>query len=111
MRGPAAAARLRRRNPCQEKGMRSEQTLESAGTGYGHEEYDPSMIVAFDPEKRAVEKIYLKYEWRSTLCRLGVVACICAAPASPQPSLGRLRVRPVSTGERQTLMEGERQRE
>ena len=31
--------------------------------------------MAFEPEKQALEKIYLKYEWRSTLCGLGVVAC------------------------------------
>lgn len=52
-----------------------EQKLESAGTGYGREEYSPSRVVAFEPEKRAVEAIYLKYEWRSTLCKLGVVQC------------------------------------
>jgi len=50
-----------------------EQVLESAGTGYGHEEYSPSEIVMFEPEKRAAENIFLKYEWRSTLCKLGVV--------------------------------------
>jgi hypothetical protein len=54
---------------------RSEQALESAGTGYGRDEYSPSQIVAFEPEKRAAETIYLKYEWRSTLCKLGVIAC------------------------------------
>ena len=54
---------------------RAEQMLESAGTGYGREEYSPSQIVAFEPEKRATETVYLKYEWRSTLCRLGVVNC------------------------------------
>jgi hypothetical protein len=58
-----------------EKDARSEQALESAGTGYGRDEYSPSQIVAFEPEKRAVETIYLKYEWRSTLCKLGVVEC------------------------------------
>jgi hypothetical protein len=54
---------------------RSQQALESAGTGYGREEVSPSQIVAFEPEKRALETVYLKYEWRSTLCRLGVVQC------------------------------------
>lgn len=53
----------------------AEQALESAGTGYGRDEYSPSQIVAFEPEKWAVETIYLKYEWRSTLCKLGVVEC------------------------------------
>ena len=58
-----------------ERDARSQQALESAGTGYGRDEYSPSRIVAFEPEKRAVETIYLKYEWRSTLCKLGVVKC------------------------------------
>lgn len=55
------------------KAERSEQILESAGTGYGRDEYSPSQIVAFEPEKQAVETLYIKYEWRSTLCRLGVI--------------------------------------
>jgi hypothetical protein len=58
-----------------ERDARQEQALESAGTGYGRDEYSPSRVVAFEPEKRAVETIYLKYEWRSTLCKLGVVEC------------------------------------
>jgi hypothetical protein len=62
------------------KSMRKEsaragQALESAGTGYGREEYSPVETVAFEAEKRAVETIHFKYEWRSTLCRLGVVSC------------------------------------
>lgn len=49
------------------------QALESAGTGYGHEEYSPVQTVIFEAEKNAVETIHVKYEWRSTLSRLGVV--------------------------------------
>ncbi len=51
------------------------KALESAGTGYGHEEYSPSYTVAFEPEARTTETIYVKYEWRATLCKLGVVRC------------------------------------
>jgi len=51
------------------------KSLESAGTGYGHEEYSPVQVVAFEPESRAVETIHFKYEWRSTLCTLGVIGC------------------------------------
>lgn len=61
---------------------RSEQALERAGTGYGRNEYSPSQIVFFKPKKRALETIYLKYEWRSTLCKLGVVECT-KAPRRP----------------------------
>ncbi len=49
------------------------KSLESAGTGYGQEEYSPVQIVAFEPENRAVETIHFKYEWRATLCKLGVI--------------------------------------
>lgn len=54
---------------------RSEQSLKSAGTGYGREEYSPVLTVAFEAERKAVETIHIKYEWRSTLCRLGIVNC------------------------------------
>jgi hypothetical protein len=50
-------------------------SLESAGTGYGHEEYSPVQVVAFEPESRAMETIHIKYEWRSTLCKQGVISC------------------------------------
>jgi hypothetical protein len=55
------------------KEMRNSQ--ERAGTGYGRDEYSPVRIVSFDPESSAVETIFIKYEWRATLCKLGVVAC------------------------------------
>ena len=48
---------------------------ERAGTGYGRDEYSPVRVVSFDPESRAAETIFFKYEWRATLCKLGVVAC------------------------------------
>jgi hypothetical protein len=57
------------------KSARQEKTMESAGTGYGREEYSPVRIVAFEPESRAVETIHFKYEWRATLCKLGVISC------------------------------------
>ncbi len=57
------------------KGGGAEQALEGAGTGYGREEYSPVETVAFEAERRAVETIHFKYEWRSTLCRLGIVSC------------------------------------
>jgi hypothetical protein len=54
---------------------KAEKAMESAGTGYGRDEYSPSQIVAFEPEKRPLETIYFKYEWRATLCKLGVANC------------------------------------
>ncbi len=63
---PAAA-------PAVKKSKRS--ALESAGTGYGQSEYSPSYNVAFEAERYPVESVLLKYEWRSTLCKLGVISC------------------------------------
>jgi hypothetical protein len=57
------------------KAGRMQNSSDRAGTGYGRDEYSPVRIVAFDPESRAVETIFLKYEWRATLCKLGVAAC------------------------------------
>ncbi len=48
---------------------------ESAGTGYGREEYSPSYRVQFDPENRAAESILIKYEWRKTLCDQKIINC------------------------------------
>ena len=62
----------------------SDRAKESAGTGYGREEHSPSRVVAFEPEARPVETVLIKYEWRSTLCRMGIVSC--SAPL-PRPCL------------------------
>jgi len=43
------------------------------GTGYGEEVYSPSVTVQFRPESRPLEKAFIKYEWRETLCRLGLI--------------------------------------
>lgn len=49
------------------------RVYESAGTGYGREEYSPSYQVVFHPEKKAAESILIKYEWRKTLCDLKII--------------------------------------
>ncbi len=55
---------------------RSEQKKnEQAGTGFGETTYSPAYRVHFDPEHTLTEKIVLKYEWRSELCRKGIVPC------------------------------------
>jgi hypothetical protein len=51
------------------------RALESAGTGYGQEEYSPSYRVQFEPEKRALESIMIKYEWHKTLCNMNIISC------------------------------------
>jgi len=48
---------------------------EQAGTGFGETTYSPAYVVQFDPEHTIAEKIVLKYEWRSELCRKGIISC------------------------------------
>ena len=48
---------------------------EQAGTGFGETTYSPAYMVHFDPEDRMAEKIVLKYEWRSELCKKGIIPC------------------------------------
>lgn len=45
------------------------------GTGFGDERYSPSYRVNFKPERRAAAQTFIKYEWRETLCRMGVTRC------------------------------------
>ena len=75
---PSAAAELGRDSAQREKKA-------EAGTGYGSEEYSPSIAVAFEPESAAFEKTFIKYEWRETLCRLGVIRI-----QPPQPPRNRM---------------------
>lgn len=73
---PAAesAARGEGRQPAKKaKSAARAAESDSAGTGYGAEEYSPVRLVEFEAEKNAVDRIYIKYEWRATLERLGVV--------------------------------------
>jgi hypothetical protein len=44
-----------------------------AGTGFGETTYSPARVVHFDPEHKTAERIVLKYEWRSELCRKGII--------------------------------------
>ena len=59
----------------QKKARAAGRMSESAGTGYGQEEYSPVRIVEFEPEHAAQEKLYIRYEWRESLCRKGIIAC------------------------------------
>jgi hypothetical protein len=48
---------------------------QEAGTGFGETTYSPAQVVHFDPEHTTAERIVLKYEWRSELCRKGIIPC------------------------------------
>jgi hypothetical protein len=45
------------------------------GTGFGESEWSPSRQVRFEAEARPAARYFLKYEWRSTLCRKGLIEC------------------------------------
>ena len=45
------------------------------GTGFGEGRYSPSVRVDFEPEPVPAERHFLKYEWRETLCRRGIIDC------------------------------------
>ena len=51
------------------------QKGEEAGTGFGETTYSPARVVQFEPEHGSAEQIVLKYEWRSELCRKGIISC------------------------------------
>ena len=67
---PQPARKAKKSSGAAADGMVAE---ESVGTGYGREEYSPVRLVDFEAVPNAVERIYIKYEWRSTLCRLGII--------------------------------------
>jgi hypothetical protein len=47
----------------------------SAGTGFGEAQYSPVVRVEFEPERMPIQKTLVKYEWRETLCRKGILQC------------------------------------
>ena len=72
---PAPSAASERKRSAAAPAAKAEMMERSAGTGYGRSEYSPSQVVAFEPERRSVENLYIKYEWRSTLCKRGIISC------------------------------------
>lgn len=48
---------------------------DDAGTGFGSTTYSPIRFVSFEPENMAAGKVVMKYEWRSELCRKGIINC------------------------------------
>ncbi len=54
---------------------RSKNMGRGFGTGFGEQHWSPSRDVHFVAEKRALSKKFIKYEYRSTLCRKGIISC------------------------------------
>lgn len=59
----------------QAPGERKMARSEAAGTGFGDERYSPTIKVEFEPEQMALSRTLIKYEWRETLCRKGILRC------------------------------------
>lgn len=55
------------------KSMESADAAGAAGTGFGDGRYSRSVRVHFTPEQYAFERQFIKYEWRDTLVRLGII--------------------------------------
>jgi len=51
------------------------QRQDSAGTGFGEENWSPSRRVDFVAGPNPFMRKFIKYEWRKTLCRRGVISC------------------------------------
>ncbi|WP_456417350.1 hypothetical protein [Thiolapillus sp.] len=52
---------------------RGEAMRDSPGTGFGESEWSPSHKVRFKARKKPMFKKFIKYEWRRTLCRKGII--------------------------------------
>ena len=52
---------------------RAAESTADAGTGFGESQYSRSVRVHFKPHARAFARQFLKYEWRETLVRLGLI--------------------------------------
>lgn len=48
---------------------------QAPGTGMGEDTWSPSHKVKFKPRKHPMMEKFIKYEWRSTLCRQHIISC------------------------------------
>ncbi|WP_419621497.1 hypothetical protein [Thiolapillus sp.] len=78
--GVIAAAVFREKKPrhqgyaIQKKRESSEAAdRDSAGTGFGESAWSPSHKVRFKARKKPMFRKFIKYEWRRTLCRKGII--------------------------------------
>ena len=97
-RGAAPAPQAADRSNKARSGGQAEKVLESAGTGYGRGEYSPVRTVAFEPERHAVQAVYIKYEWHATLCSLGVINCRAPSLQPPNRMWGENSYAPAPPG-------------
>jgi hypothetical protein len=55
--------------------LRKSERSDAVGTGYGDRRTEHATRVAFDSERRASQRLFLKYEWRETLCARRLLNC------------------------------------
>lgn len=67
---PSGAAPQQKGNSTYESDARDE-----AGTGYGDDRYAPTRRVEFKANRTPAVKHLIKYEWKETLCEIGVTSC------------------------------------
>jgi hypothetical protein len=56
-----------------ESSSRAPAAAAPPGTGFGESTYSPSTSVSFEPNPEPMGKVFLKYEWRESLCRKGIL--------------------------------------
>lgn len=66
-----AAPSIAQNEPQEKKSERSDDV----GTGYGDRRTEYVTQVEFDAESRASQRVFLKYEWRETLCSKRILNC------------------------------------
>ena len=75
-RSPAAAESRSKDSASERRENKAAADVQSEpGTGYGDRREERAVRVAFDAESRVSSQVFLKYEWRETLCRKGVLDC------------------------------------
>lgn len=63
------------RNKGNKKSSKVRKHGKSAGTGFGEERWSPSRAVHFVAQQHPMMRELIKYEYRSSLCRRGIVRC------------------------------------
>jgi len=57
------------------KSRKARRSGNTAGTGFGEEQWSPSRTVHFTPQRHPMMQEFIKYEYRSSLCQRGIVRC------------------------------------
>jgi hypothetical protein len=60
---------------CAPRSKKEAAIEDRAATGFGDAQYSSVVTVEFEPERTAVQRTLVKYEWREELCRKGLIRC------------------------------------